>query len=989
MSTSAPARVARAIAALVVLVALVAGVPWLLTTFGGNPLPGHIPSWDEIGAFLGGNDIAGGFVSFLLIVAWLAWAYLVIAIVLAIPAELRHRPALSLPGGGGTQRLAGLLVGAILAIFIAGATAPPVNAAPAAPQAQVTAPQSPTTPAEVTTPAAPAPAAANLVITVQHGQTLWGLAATYFGDGLRYTEIADANNLPHNTLLDVGMKLQIPGITAPTATTNAATEHIVQSGENITTIATEYYGTTDAVDEVIEANVGKVQTDGSVLTDPDLIHVGWSIELPALNQTTGPVSAQPPAPQPSPVPQPPPAAETPQPPEPAPTTAPTAQAPAAPTAVAPTAPSPASSTAAATPTAQAANTDPTVQTSTAIGALLAGSVLGLLGTRRLIQSRRRRPGHQVPLPQMSSLELAMRTIEEPATIGLLDRALRSVAAQAASQTRTVPAITAAIVSSSTVRLLPAHPTDPIEPFTATSNDWWELDRRSSALLDVAIANDYAAPCPTLVTLGTSAEGELYLIDLESAGAVSLLGSSEVVLGILCAVAIELAAAPWADDITVHTVGFATDLAHVIDGDRLSATAELDEVLDELEHRQQLAIDALDGEQVQDARNARASGNAAASWSADIVLSTSSINPDQRRRLALIADDRRSPLAAVICISEPDQALPGPWQLNVNEYGQAHVQPIDATVVMQRLTASQRATLIRDLVAATDESTVMCRDVPAEPTDLLPELPPSSMSEPVPDIDAQPADIADIETLGPEIRVLGPIEITGATGPVDQNKRTTLLELAAYLALNPGTSGDTVSEVLGAERPWAANTRNSNVSRLRKWLGKDAAGNDFVAIMGMDDYRLGDAVRTDWQRFNRYLERGLATQSTDDLERALRLVRGAPFSGRQRKRYVWADRLGTQMREAIVDAAHALASAYTVQGRVADARRAIDTGLLAEPSSELLYRDLMRAEHRVGNLAGVQDAEDRLDVINDELGLARENDTDQLLQELYATQRASG
>jgi hypothetical protein len=54
---------------------------------------------------------------------------------------------------------------------------------------------------------------------------------------------------------------------------------------------------------------------------------------------------------------------------------------------------------------------------------------------------------------------------------------------------------------------------------------------------------------------------------------------------------------------------------------------------------------------------------------------------------------------------------------------------------------------------------------------------------------------------------------------------------------------------------------------------------------------------------------------------------------------------------IVDVAHALAVRLTEARDPAAARAAAARGLEVEPGSELLYRDLFRAEHRAGECCG--------------------------------------
>jgi len=88
-----------------------------------------------------------------------------------------------------------------------------------------------------------------------------------------------------------------------------------------------------------------------------------------------------------------------------------------------------------------------------------------------------------------------------------------------------------------------------------------------------------------------------------------------------------------------------------------------------------------------------------------------------------------------------------------------------------------------------------------------------------------------------------------------------------------------------------------------------------------------------------------------------------------------------MISAVVDVAHALAVRLTEAGDPAGARGAVARGLDVEPGSELLYRDLFRAEHRAGNAAGIAEAAERLMVTLAGLGLEMEPDTAELLSKL--------
>jgi DNA-binding SARP family transcriptional activator len=88
-----------------------------------------------------------------------------------------------------------------------------------------------------------------------------------------------------------------------------------------------------------------------------------------------------------------------------------------------------------------------------------------------------------------------------------------------------------------------------------------------------------------------------------------------------------------------------------------------------------------------------------------------------------------------------------------------------------------------------------------------------------------------------------------------------------------------------------------------------------------------------------------------------------------------------MIDAIVDVAHTLACAYQQAGDLVAARRALTRGLLAEPVSEILYRDLLRVEYRAGDLAGVKATADKLAELATALDIELDEETAKLAQKL--------
>jgi hypothetical protein len=249
---------------------------------------------------------------------------------------------------------------------------------------------------------------------------------------------------------------------------------------------------------------------------------------------------------------------------------------------------------------------------------------------------------------------------------------------------------------------------------------------------------------------------------------------------------------------------------------------------------------------------------------------------------------------------------------------------------------------------------------------------------------------------PQIRVLGQVEVVGCdTSAVESGKRNLMPELAAYLKLYPGRTAEELSRAMGGPRgPWAASTRASNMSRLRAWLGRDPAGKNYVPALGEGQlYTLAAGVGCDWEQFQHLVRLGLRPGQAGetgagiaDLRSAMGLVRGQPFSGSGPHSYIWAEFLKQEMISAITDVAHALAVKLMDSGDPSGARRAAAHGLIVEPGSELLYRDLFRAEYQAANAAGVEQAARRLMVTLAELELDMEPETTNLLNEIRGPRR---
>ena len=316
------------------------------------------------------------------LIAWGFWASFVYSLVVEVISLIRR---VETPNLGGAlrpqQALAGALIAAVLAL---GGGSPAFALTPqdtaSAPAAVAMAQEGQTT--QDTTQDTPA-AAGERTYTVQEGDTLWGIARDELGQGSRWGELAEQMR-------------------------------------------------------------STPQADGQTLTDPDLIMTGWTVELPDGPTGAGSTSATPAPSQQAPAPAAPSAPASAEPSAPADDSAtPAPEAAAAPSAASDSTPAqdaqhplPGEAVSAAPSTAPAEQEGPSAvpggaftQTAPApadlsshqeqaapeevpawatiggIGAFAAAGLLGVIGTRRQLQRRRRKPGQQVPMPTAQDAEI--------------------------------------------------------------------------------------------------------------------------------------------------------------------------------------------------------------------------------------------------------------------------------------------------------------------------------------------------------------------------------------------------------------------------------------------------------------------------------------------------------------------------------------------------------------------------------------------------------
>lgn len=257
-------RLLRGMLALAVLLALLGGIPWLLASFIGWPLPDHLPRLAEVGSALASPLDDQKILNLLALAAWALWLLflrdvLVEAVLVAHDAadarRGRPRPPRSSPRGP-VRLTAAVLVGAIAAVLLLDSLRGAASA---------------TTSRAVANASAHASAVA---VAVVHPEAVETVAA----HGPRPAVAA-------STVVTVAAHAEHGDTTIPSWARDApGGVHRVVKDDNLWNIAKQELGDPYRWREIYVLNRGKPQHNGYALTDPDEIHIGWVLALPAHGQ---------------------------------------------------------------------------------------------------------------------------------------------------------------------------------------------------------------------------------------------------------------------------------------------------------------------------------------------------------------------------------------------------------------------------------------------------------------------------------------------------------------------------------------------------------------------------------------------------------------------------------------------------------------------------------------------------------------------------------
>ena len=888
-STSLLRRATTGVGSLVTLVVLAVGVPLALSRLAGWPLPSAPPSLHEIAHALSRNEISDSTLfKALALVGWFAWAQIAASILVESIAWTRGTAAPRLRFAGIAQPAMCKLI-ASAALLVSSIHVP--SAAPLVAGRQLS--PAVTLPVSVEIPVAllvraEAPARASVTTgtaattktyTVVRYDTLWGLAEKHLGEPLRWREI-------------------------------------------------------------FELNLGRRQPDGRALEDPKLIIPGWVLTMPA--NATG-VNEETAAPATVITPSRPVVTHHRPPHHPTPAITPSTTVPPTSSAVPPPPPP---VTAAPLPRPNEPSEhhsergiDPALLIG---GGLAAASLVALLDRLRRVQRRRRRVGRPIPSTSadLEQVERRLRKAADLADAELLDLALRAFASGLATSKSALPAILAVRIGGGQVEILCDRvPDRPPDGFRATDDErGWITDPDLNVDDLRSLGSGACAPLPALVALGDIDGGRL-LVDVESAGTLTVDGAPERVDAFIRRVTVELSTSTWVDHVDILAVG-PIDI-DIIGAQRVTHFSDIDSALDDLEAAALTFAASLASARCENTLEARVSEYPDDGWIPTILMCTEPIGPDVLARVQEVTGDGGRGTAAVVY-----SHIPAIW----------HAALTDSDLLLSPLGFRITPALL-DLATATAIDELF--------TDVAVEGPEDALDLTIAEDVAVEAGATDPYIDPPfevEIRLLGPIEIVGGRSPLERRR---CIELVTYLALHAkGADDERLKTVLWFDRAPTTATFNTTVSTARSRLGHASDGSPhfphLAATGGM--YQVGPLVTTDLARFEArvaHASRCAPSVAIETLRAALELVRGKPFDGARGYEWAFSESLIANIEAKIADAAHQLATLYLDAGSPQEATNAAMSGLVAAPADEILYRDRMLACDLAGNPAGVESVMDEL------------------------------
>ena len=575
--------------------------------------------------------------------------------------------------------------------------------------------------------------------------------------------------------------------------------------------------------------------------------------------------------------------------------------------------------------------------STLIGTVGTLAAVGLVGggeLRRHRQQRTRLPGRRAPQPdeQLLRVQAALGRRASPDRAKLLEWSLRAIGKHCFETSTPLPDLAQVQVTAEEVAFAWAAPTSlPPLGFTGDATCWRvqaETGPASPALVH---------PCafPALVSLGADDAGDTVMIDLESSGVLGVAATSaELQAASLASMAVELTCAPWAAETGLTVVGTDAGFAAAAGGDEVKHVGDVQAALASLRTCVAGRRDALRGTRL---RVLRVDPERAEAVAPCVFLFQDVLDDATLRDLDSLLDGEPCGVAVVLPVADGSRAS---WSLFGDPW-----RPRGRLGDAPALVASAIPAATRDAVTA------LYALAESDPTlaapwwnEETPRLPERRSSEPVDIVSLSPA-----RRPGPEVTLIGPVDLVDAAGAEPVRSRTQLIELCSWLLEFPGRTASQMAAGLGI----AESTRRSNMSRLRSWLGTNQDGEAYLPDAYSGRIRLSDEVTSDVQRLRLLTAGGVNRLGARELVAVLDLVRGELLADAAPGQWFWAEELRSDVGAILRDAGLVLVDLALAAGDVDLARWAAGRALVVAPDDELLLCARVRTEHAAGNRPAVQ------------------------------------
>lgn len=559
-------------------------------------------------------------------------------------------------------------------------------------------------------------------------------------------------------------------------------------------------------------------------------------------------------------------------------------------------------------------------------AMLSAGILALLGVRRRDRLRRSTPRASVPhqTPRPVATERALRAVDAGERFARVDIAIRAAAVVLVEAGERVHAVM--VAADGEVTLVASGPVQLPLPWTG-SGSRWVLPAITPLELLAPDARRSGAPCPTLVQLGCTDDDREVYVDLEAIEALEVGGPAHAADSIVASIATTLAASVLAEVTSLVTIGVPDEA--LLDHRHHVAARDV-------EHAFDVAAEAVGSTRTQrrSTFELRALGTSAESWEPAVVMIGSWLPavtpPVDRRALAIVS---AAPIAGASCRLSP---------VGSSESTEWELAPVGLRFNPIGLSET-------DVAALAELASVP--EFPVAPEPALVRAGCDIRGEPRPD---EPVDRP--WTL--LVTSFGAVQVVDADGRAAKFERSKTRELIAWLVTHRRRS--TRSSARAAL--WEIDVRDATfanvVSEARRSMARlvdpppDAEWIDRTLTDGLP---LHEQVWSDGDVIEHALEVARVqppAQAIATLRPAVELINGIPFAGTS---YLWPDAEGitSQLVLLATTATTELAAHCLSIGDVGGVFAATARGLQVLPGHEELVGLRMRAHARAGDHAGVR------------------------------------